>query len=153
MGMKGFQILLVITAVLCGMGIAAALANNESSIPRGFTAPGWVSVLKGLAPMPSVSRREVTQQNRPFPSELTLERSDTQRFSVAPAPDTRARELEFRVIAGRAELTLRHSRSNETDNWPSDEYPDEPPRFIVREPGGTLIIKPQARPVRLRMVQ
>lgn len=153
MGMKAFQVLLVVAAVLCGIGIAAALANNESSMPDGFKAPGWVSVLKGLAPMPSVSRREVTQQNRPFPAELTLDRSEPQRFRVAPDPDTRARELEFRVVAGRAELTFEHARSNKEDNWPSDEYPDEPPRFIVREPGGTLIIKPRTRPLRLRMVQ
>lgn len=58
---KKLQISLVVTAVLCAIGIAASLIGGDDAMPRNFRPPWWISALDWLAFVPLVSKPTVAK--------------------------------------------------------------------------------------------
>lgn len=149
MSVKSLQILLVVAAVFCAVGIAASLGGSGASMPDNFRAPGWVSALEGLAPQPTVSRRELRRGRRTFPPVLTLSGRQPLQFSVARDPDTQVRQLKFEILEGKVVIRYEPHGRRKTQSWSNDD--PFKPEFIIYDTGGTLAITPKSTNVRLRV--
>lgn len=151
MNIKALQILLVIAAVLCAIGVAALLAGKDASMPERFQPPGWISAMQGMASQPAVTRRELRRGGSVFPTELRLARGQAVEYSVVSDPDNRIRELEFQVLDGSVEITYETGDPEQRQKWPDKKYPDAKPNFVIYDTGGRLTFNHKAGNVRLRL--
>lgn len=78
---KKLQLLLVLAAVLCAIGIAASLFGGDAKMPTNFRAPWWISAFEWLAFIPIMATPAVAKQNdgithSGFPASVRLQGSE-----------------------------------------------------------------------------
>lgn len=146
MSMKALQILLVVAAVLCALGIALAVSGDDRTSPRVFEPPAWLEWLEALAGGPRLSAGALTRDGRSFPGTLRLGGGETVRFEAAASADAETRRIGFEVRGpGRRDVRIRYrpvpgQRLNgepvDAQRWPNQE--DGAPRFVVYDGGGAF---------------
>ncbi|MCG5501132.1 hypothetical protein [Ectothiorhodospira lacustris] len=142
---KVLQLLLVLAAVLCTVGITWMLARGSSpGMPDTFEPPGWISTLRGLAGGPGVQATDLRRDGAGFPQVLHLSGNQTVVYEVLPAPGTRTRRL---VLAVEGQVRIRYEpvqgqrigdESVQPQIWPDDYPRGDPPAFIIYDQGGQL---------------
>ncbi|EAR21755.1 hypothetical protein [Nitrococcus mobilis] len=147
MSIKALQIMLVIAAVLCAVGVAATFGGGERAMPADFNPPDWLRSLQGLAGGPRLAARELTRNSRSFPAELRLGAHKTTVFSVTPAEDAELRRAEF-TVRGNVHMRYRpvsgqqlRGKPVEEQSWSADTSRATEPAFIVYDRGGTLTLR------------
>lgn len=150
MNAKALQIMLVLAALLCAVGIAATLGRGGgATMPADFHPPGWLRSLKGLAGGPRLTARELTRNGRAFPAELRLASGEAAAFSVATAKDADVRRAEFSVH-GSVHIQYRPvsgqrlgGKPVRVQDWPSAENRGAEPSFVFYDRGGAVTIRNQ----------
>lgn len=147
MSIKLLQIMLVIAAMLCAVGIAATFGREDGAMPADFNPPGWLQALDGLASGPRLDAHGLTRSGQPFPTELRLDAGEAVGFNVAPAEDADVRRAEF-TVRGNVHVQYRPVSGQvlagepvQIQNWPTAENPDVKPVFVVYDRGGTITIR------------
>lgn len=146
MNIKLLQVMLVVAAVLCGVGVAGTFGRGEGAMPAEFNPPDWLRSLGGLAGGPRLDARGLTRNGRPFPAELRLEAGEKADFTVAVAGGTDVRRAEF-AVRGHAHIQYRPvsgqtltGKPVRAQHWPTTKNPGAEPTFLVYERGGTITI-------------
>lgn len=157
MNLKAIQILIVVAAVLCAVGVAALLGKNpEARMPDDFEPPGWISLFEDVVPRPSVARQDIVAGGRAIPQDLRLAAGRNRRFEIKRDPDRDVRELAFEVLQGRPEIIYEPKqeagkRRREPQTWPHPDKPGAKPEFVIYSTGGTLTIKSGAASSTLKL--
>lgn len=148
MKLKTLQILMVIAAVLCAVGIFAGLGGGSGVDADNFQPPAWLKAMGGLAGGPRLTAKDLTNNGVAWKDPLALGGGTWRQFSVSSADDE-VRRVAFRIKGpGRDGLTIRyqpksgqrlHGEEVEAQGWPNEEKGE--PNFVVYDRGGTFVFR------------
>ncbi|XOZ34500.1 hypothetical protein ACMDCT_04520 [Halomonadaceae bacterium KBTZ08] len=149
MKMKVMQILLVMAAVLCGIGIAMALTGDGDQSAAPYRPSPLMRSLGGLIGPPALNPDELTGEDRglAFPSSFRLAEGMEKTFEIASSHSSQ-RHAVFRISGRSAGLTITYTvasdqrfngRTVKGRRWRQSkaENPDKV-RFVIFDRGGEL---------------
>jgi hypothetical protein len=159
MKVKTLQIMLVLAAVLCVVGIFAGLGAGTRIDAENFRPPVWLKSLGGLAGGPQLSVPDLTANGVSWRQPLMLPGGATRHFKVVKADDEVRRAAFLIGRQGRDMVNIRYQpkpgqrlngESVDSQRWPNGE--DGEPNFVVYDGGGTFVFQntgPTAVEIRL----
>lgn len=130
MQMKIMQVMLIVAAILAAIGIAVALSKDRIENPRDeakdYQPSGLMTSFGSLLGPPMLSRGELTDASRPFPSSLRLTSGTRKTFTVAPG-DADQRRASFRITGQSQPLTITYTADDEQplEDWPEEDQPQK----------------------------
>lgn len=146
MKIKTLQIMLLIAAVLCAVGIFAGLGGGSRIDGHNFSPPAWLKGLGGFAGGPRLSARDLTANGVSLQEPLVLPSGRTRQFNVASADD-KVRRVAFLVTgSSHGTLNIRYKPNSgqrlngkrvDPQSWPNEEKGD--PSFVVYNGGGKFV--------------
>lgn len=146
MKLKTLQIMLLLTAVLCAIGIFVGLGDGSRIDEHNFRPPTWLKGLGGFAGGPRLSAQDLTVNGVALQEPLALPGNSTRQFNVTSADDE-VRRVAFLVTgSSHGTLNIRYKpnpgqRLNgdkvKAQSWPNEEKGD--PSFVVYDGGGIFV--------------
>lgn len=156
MKMKVMQIMLVVAAILAAIGIAVALGRggieNPKAYAKEYQPSGLMKSFGSLMGPPALSRDEITEAGRVFPSPLRLTPGTNKTFRVAPG-NAEQRRARFRISGQSLPLTITYrvpdaqqfnNRSVDDSEWKQREAKERNEvSFVIFNRGGELVFNNQ----------
>ena len=146
MKLKTLQIMLLLTAVLCAIGIFVGLGGGSRIDKHNFRPPAWLKALGGFAGGPRLSARDLTANGVSLQEPLVLPSGRTRQFNVARANDE-VRRVAFKVTGqGHETLHIRYQPKPgqrlsgervDSQQWPNEDNGE--PSFVVYDGGGNFV--------------
>jgi len=156
MQMKIMQVMLIVAAILAAIGIAVALSKERIDTPRGEAREdqpsGLMNSFGSLLGPPTLSRDDLTDAGRPFPSSLRLTPGTNKTFRVAPGSPAQ-RRAGFRITGFSQPFTSTYKAHDDQqlDDWPKEDQPQvwgqsaaetsTEVRFVIFDKGGELTFR------------
>lgn len=154
MKMKVMQIMLVMAAILAAIGIAVALSRDRIQDPEAYAdkyqPSGLMKSFGSLVGPPMLSRNELTDAGRPFPSSLRLTPGSEKEFTIASG-DADQRRAKFSITGRSAPFTITYrpsrgqrfnDRSVDGDTWKQGEAEkSNQVSFVIFNKGGKLTFR------------
>lgn len=128
--MKVMQVMLVVAAILAAIGIAVALSRggieNPKEYAKEYQPSGLMKSFGSLVGPPMLSRDELTDAGRPFPSSLRLT-PGTKKIFHAAAGNADQRRASFRITGRSPPLTITYEADDDQplEDWPAEDQPQE----------------------------